>query len=181
MKKLGYSFTRYLILLQKVNVVDDSKSWLMIWPNCISARVTGGVGLLLALTSFVPKTLKLARRALGSGAPLVARRIDWIPFKFNHSQNSRICVCYYFTIRIRGRGYTAIIGERFAKIGGCETVARSIYCAILGYSDAGCCGQAGVVNDRKVCGLPETDAALLVRQIHSGMCKFRKDDVNFCN
>ena len=86
-------------------------------------RVTGGVGLLLALTSFVPKTLKLARRALGSGAPLVARRIDWIPFKFNHSHNSRICVCYYFTIRIRGRGYTAVIGERFAKIGGCETVA----------------------------------------------------------
>lgn len=44
--------------------------------------MTGGLGLGF-LPSLVPKTIKLTTRAPGNAAPLVARRIESIPFIFS--------------------------------------------------------------------------------------------------
>ena len=80
--------------LQKVNWVVDSKSWLIIWPNCMIASVTGGIE-----WSALPKTRMLTFRALGKAAPLEARRIDWIPFFHPVSQcdiNYSACTIFIF-------------------------------------------------------------------------------------
>ena len=60
-------------LLQKANWAVDSMSWLMNWPNCITASVR--------LTDPVPppKTVILTFRALLKVAPFTAKRTFWIP------------------------------------------------------------------------------------------------------
>ena len=128
-----------IFFLLNVNWVVDSKSWLISWPNCMIASVTGGIE-----WSALPKTRMLTFRALGKAAPLEARRIDWIPFFFHPVSQfdinyTTIWIFKVLTIGVVGCYYSSIISERFSKVGCRLAIAWTVNSAILGYRSTGCC------------------------------------------